>query len=171
MKKEEIWFRMLNLVDRLNRSVKEPGWMLEDKNAVYILKDAFLEKLLIEKPEEVDVTLYYIPYLRYSEETKNRAGDLMRRNGNQHSFEYYLKQIRPSCADSEDPTKASIEVVARCMEQTFSLHMPIEKLPSIYDVNTIPCKKWIPSVEFHHQQIVIMQELYQQLNDFLTVEK
>ncbi|MCD7884661.1 MAG: hypothetical protein LUI87_13280 [Lachnospiraceae bacterium] len=167
MNKEMIWLQMLSIIDKLNRSIKEPGWSFEDKTDVYALKDEFLHKLLTEKPSEVKVELFYVPYLRYSERTKDRAGELMRRDGRRHSFEYYLEQIEPSEEDRDDPSKASIEVIAECMEQSFSLHLPIEKLPAGYDIGEIPHKKWVPAMEFHHSQKLLLQEKYTLLTALL----
>lgn len=169
MQKEIVWFQILTLIERLNRSVKEPGWSVEDKDMVYRLKDELMNKILVEKPEECEVTLYYVPYLRYSERTKDLAGDLMRRDGKKHSFDYYLEQIEPTALDVEDPSKATIEVIIKCNEQSFSLHMPVEKLPNEYNASSLPKKKWISSGEFHHDQLEKAKEQYDKLIAMLEV--
>lgn len=161
--KDNLWFQTLSLIERLNRSVKEPGWAIEDKELVYKLKDEFIDKLLIEKPKECKITLYYVPYLRYSEHTKDIAGELMRKDGKKYSFDYYLEQVEPTSADVEDPLKATVEMVIECNDQNFSLHMPVEKLPNEYNANELPRKKWIPTAEFHHIQLKNAQEQYCQL--------
>lgn len=167
MQKKNVWFQLLSLIDKLNRSIKEPGWSFEDKEMAYKLKDKLLNKLLVEKPEDCEVTLYYVPYLRYSERTKDLAGDLMRRDGKKYSFDYYLEQIEPTAADVEDPTKAIIEVVVNCNGQSFSLHLPISDLPNGYNANELPKKKWIPSTEFHHNQLETAKEQFEILWDLL----
>lgn len=63
----EIWFQLLFRIDGLNRRVKEPGWSCEDKQKVYHLKDTVLKRLLTERPEAVQLQLYYVPYYKYSE--------------------------------------------------------------------------------------------------------
>ncbi len=168
MNKETVWFQILSLVERLNRSVKEPGWSFEDKNTVYKLKDELMNKILIEKPDECEVILYYVPYLRYSERTKDLAGDLMRKDGKKYSFDYYLEQIEPTAADIEEPSKATIEVIVKCNNQRFSLHMPIEKLPNEYNASELPRKKWVPSAEFHHGQLEKAKEQYGKLLELLN---
>ncbi len=165
--KKAVWFQMLSLIDKLNRSIKEPGWSFEDKEMAYKLKDKLLNKLLVEKLEECEITLYYVPYLRYSDRTKDLAGDLMRRDGRKYSFEYYLTQIEPTAADVEDPTKAIIEVLVKCSEQVFSLHMPVGNLPDGYNAAELPKKKWIPSSEFHHNQLEEAKEQFDKLWNLL----
>lgn len=157
---ENTWYNLLVLIERLNRSVKEPGWNYADTQRVYQMKDEFLKALLEKQPEEVHVSLYYCPYVRYSERTKNLAGDMMRADGKRFSFEYYLQQVPPCEYDMEDPSRASIEAVAECKGQTFSLHLPLSLLPASYDVNSIPRKAWIPAPEFHHQQLLAADEQF-----------
>lgn len=145
-----VWLKILINIDKLNRKVKEPGWDYESKQEVYRLKDAVIKKLLTSKPAEVSVRLYYVPYFLYSTETKDRAGQLMRQDTERHPFEYYLSQVPPSANDIEIPEKASVEVVAECMEQTFSFHMPIGKIKECgYSAASLERKAWINQSAFN----------------------
>lgn len=103
---EKKWLDLLLYTDRLNRSVKEAGWNYADKEKVYGLKDSVVQTLLRAKPDGVNFELYYVPYFKYSGATKDRAGALMRQDGNKYPFEYYLSQVEPSEYDYEVPEKA-----------------------------------------------------------------
>ena len=105
MQEKNSWYDALVLVERLNRSVKEPGWNSSDVQRVYEIKDQFLKLLLEKKPEDVEISLFYCPYMRYSERTKNLAGEMMRADGKRFSFEFYLQQVQPCELDLEDPLR------------------------------------------------------------------
>lgn len=161
MQEKNSWYDALVLVERLNRSVKEPGWNSSDVQRVYEIKDQFLKLLLEKKPEDVEISLFYCPYMRYSERTKNLAGEMMRADGKRFSFEFYLQQVQPCELDLEDPLRATIEAIATCQGQSFSFHLPLSLLPASYDVHSIPRKAWVPAREFHHQQLVTAEERFQ----------
>ena len=145
------WNKLLRLVDAFNRRIKEPGWRYEDKQEVYRLKDLMLKRLLTGKPSCVGMRLWYVPYFRYSQETKDRAGDLMRRDRNQFDFEYYLSQVPPSEGDREDPNKAMVELQAVCLGDSFSFHMPLRLAEECgVDPAALPRRPWIDAPEFHH---------------------
>lgn len=167
MGERDVWLELLGLIDRLNRSVKEPGWYYEDRTELYEMKDRFLVELLAERPDGVELTLYYVPYLRYSASTKVRADELMRKDGRRFPFEYYLGQVEPSAEDSEDPDRALIEIVAECKGLRFSFHMPVQKMPAGFSIAGIPRKDWIPAGEFHHQQLAKAKAEYAGLMDAL----
>lgn len=168
--KENLWYQLLVLVDRLNRSVKEPGWRYEDTQSAYRMKDMVIEKLLREKPAQAPFQLFYCPYIRYSEHSKNAAGALMRADGNKYSFEYYLNQVPPSEFDREDPFKSSYEMVVQCCGQAFSFHFPSALLTEEYRTQSIPKKNWVPAPDFHHQQLVEAKRLFDEWVDALERE-
>lgn len=144
-----IWLRILINIDKLNRKLKEPGWSYENKQEAYRLKDEVIQKLLVSRPPEVAVHLYYVPYYLYSTATKDQAGRLMRQDTERHPFEYYLSQVPPSANDIEIPEKASVEVVAECLEQSFSFHMPIGKIEECgYTAASLERKAWINQSTF-----------------------
>lgn len=144
-----IWLRILINIDKLNRKLKEPGWSYENKQEAYRIKDEVIQKLLVSRPPEVAVHLYYVPYYLYSMATKDQAGRLMRQDTERHPFEYYLSQVPPSANDIEIPEKASVEVVAECLEQSFSFHMPIGKIEECgYTAASLERKAWINQSTF-----------------------
>lgn len=159
--KSTIWLRLLLNIDKLNRSVKEPGWSYEGKQAVYKLKDEIIRKILIEKPCELSLNLYYVPYYLYSKNTKDKAGAMMRQDLGKHPFEYYLAQMNPTAEDIEVPGKATVEVEVICMEQLFSFHMPSSKVEECgYSVDGMRQKAWISQSNFneillHNAQMTI----------------
>ncbi len=145
------WLRILSTADKLNRRVKEPGWIYQDKRSVYDLKDSVIKKLLDMKPDCVDVKLYYVPYIEYSMSTKDKAGQLMRSYPEKLPFEYFLSQVPPTAADREIPEKALVDVAAECLGQSFSFHMPLDVIRSWgIEPEKLERKEWISAPEFNH---------------------
>ena len=152
------WLFLLMKVNQLNRSVKENGWSYQDKQAVYDIKDRLMEKILKEKPAEIEMRLFFVPYYKYSMYSKDKAGELMRRDGNKYPFEYYLGQIEPEKEDIEIPDKATIEIEISCMNQTFSFHQPLPWIEQIgIDTTNIPKKTWMNAETFHHTMLETMK--------------
>ena len=148
------WLRILLRINGLNRKLKEPGWIFSDKDKAYELKDMIIQKLLNEKPAEVDIKLYYIPYILYSNESKDKAGNLMRGDAERYPFEYYLAQVEPSPYDREVPEKANVEVVASCLGELFSFHMPINKVEECgYDTSKLERKRWVNASNYNHEML------------------
>lgn len=148
------WVSLLSKIDKLNRSVKEPGWIYEDKQEVYRLKDDVMGFILRTRPEELSVELMLVPYYSYSRESKDRAGDLMRRDPDRKPFEYYLGQISPGRNDIEIPEKATIEVMISCAGQEFSFHQPSSwYIAQGGDPSKLNKKAWINSNDFHHMYL------------------
>ena len=149
--KELKWMLLMTKIDGLNRRVKEPGWTFEDKQEVYRLKDSILDYILRCKPEVLSVELFLVPYYSYSRESKDRAGDLMRRDTERKPFEYYLGQISPGVNDIEIPEKATVEFVITCMGQEFSFHQPLSWYTEHGgEVSQLRRKAWISASNFHH---------------------
>ena len=171
---EMLWYRMLSIIDKLNRVLKEDGWIYEDERNAYALKDQVVQKLLQEKPACVQTELYLVPYIRYSMATKDKAGAMMRRDSVKRPFDYYLARVEPSPADVEVPEKANVEVVAACMNETFSFHMPLPQIEACgYDTASLPRKKWIDAPDFHHAQYLEAKaQIEQALSDtnFSSIE-
>lgn len=157
------WQQLLSSLDRLNRAVKEPGWYPEDREAAYLLKDEILLKLLDERPEEVRLELLYVPYIHYSEASKDKAGRLMRADGKRHSFDYYLQQIEPSDDDVDVPEMALLEMVVMVDESRFCFHIPVRKIQNHgVEVGQLPRKQWVSSKDFHRGMLRELEELLQQ---------
>ena len=119
------WILLLTKLDGLNRRVKEPGWLYEDKREVYRMKDSVMEYILRTRPPELTIELCSVPYYSYSRETKNKAGDLMRADHEKKPFEYYLAQISPGIHDSEISERSTVEIVITCLGQEFCFHQPL----------------------------------------------
>ena len=148
------WLLLLTKLDSLNRRVKEPGWSFEDKQEVYRIKDRMMEFILGEKPEALGVDLYMVPYYAYSQNSKDKAGDMMRRDFDKKPFEYYLSLIPPGPFDREIPEKATVEIVISCAEQIFSFHQPMSwYIAHGGNPSSLTKKAWISAINFHHQML------------------
>lgn len=165
--RETQWLLLLTKIDGLNRRVKEPGWQYEDKQAVYNLKDQVMADLLRIRPEELSIELFLVPYYSYSRESKDRAGELMRRDPERKPFEYYLGQITPGSNDIEIPEKATIEVLITCEGQEFSFHQPMSwYIAQGGDPSALTKKAWISAGNFHHAYLEKMQK---EIHDLQTI--
>ena len=103
------------------------------------------------KPEEVNVQTYYVPYYKYSERSKDKAGALMRSDTEHKPFEYYLSLVEPGPGDIEVPDKATVEFEIECRGMEFSFHQPVGwYIAQGGDVNGLEKKAWISATEFHH---------------------
>ena len=157
--KEISWLLVLMKINELNRSVKETAWDYMDKCAVYDLKDQVLAKILTEHPAELSVELYFVPYLRYCNATKDRAGELMRRDLNRHPFQYYLDQVEPSPYDTEVPHRATVEILVTCAGETFSFHQPANWFTELQfnelqiDLTKLSRKTWVNPIDFNHAML------------------
>ena len=156
----EDWLAILSSLDKLNGALKEPGWYPEDRDAAYKLKDDVMFWLLDERPEEVSIELLYVPYIRYCEATKDKAGRMMRADGRRHSFDYYLQQIEPTVTDIDVPEKALIEMVATVAGAQFCFHIPAARVSKLgIAVEGLPQKRWIDSKDFHRRMLRELQRL------------
>ena len=146
------WLLLLTKLDGLNRRVKEPEWDIEDKQEVYRIKDRIMDAVLRAKPEAIEIELYLVPYYAYSQMSKDKAGDLMRRDPERKPFEYYLSQISPGPYDREIPEKATVEIIISCAGQAFSFHQPMNWfIARGGDPSVLRKKAWISATNFHHQ--------------------
>ena len=110
--------------------------------------------------------LFLVPYYSYSRESKDRAGDLMRRDTERKPFEYYLGQISPGVNDIEIPEKATVEFVITCMGQEFSFHQPLSWYTERGgEVSQLRRKAWISASNFHHTFLERMR------NEINTLQK
>lgn len=160
------WHKLLSLVDFLNRRVKEPGWRYEDKQAFYQLKDRMLISIMRRAPRSLTVSLFFIPYIQYSSGTKERAGELMRGDRNQYSFEYYLTQVPPTANDVEIPEKAMVELQVKCLGETYRFHMPAQLVVECGIIlGELPRKEWIAAPEFHHNMFAEAEPIIESLLD------
>ena len=148
------WMILLFKLDNLNRKVKEPGWEYADKQEVYRIKDEILKYILTSLPKELSVQSFLIPYYAYSQETKDKAGSLMRRDPDRKPFEFYLGQVPLGPRDIEIPEKATVEVVITCAGQEYSFHQPLDWYNSnIGNAFDLEKKAWISAVNFHHMYL------------------
>lgn len=151
--KDDTVLKLLTLFERANHYVKEGDWYANDRNELYVLKDRFLTEMFKKKPNGVEIEMLYIPYYKYGRQSKDKAGDMMRADGNKQSFEYYLAQVQPSPEDVEVPGMATIEMIFKYDDRTWCFHIP-ERLTASWgvDVNTLRRKVWINGRDFHSQQ-------------------
>ena len=155
MKKTEfILFKMLSIFDRMNHSIKNEKWSDEDKNEFYKLKDDFLKTLFVDKPWNMIIYLCYIPYFRYCTATKDKAGELMRKDGNKMPFEYYLSQVKPSEHDVEIKERSTVEMKIEYLDTHFSFHIQAMKVKDWdIDINDIPKKVWISNKDYRKTRL------------------
>jgi hypothetical protein len=151
---EDILLELLILIEKANHYVKEGDWNYQDKNAIYALKDRFLIDVCKHRPDGVEIELLYVPYFRYSRETKDRAGDMMRRDvGGNHPFEYYLGQVPPSPMDYEVAGAGNIEILITYKQNTWCFHGPESMAAELHvEVAKLPRKEWVNQRDFHAMQ-------------------
>jgi|LSQX01.1.fsa_nt_gb hypothetical protein len=149
------WFKLLTLFEQLNHLVKEGEWFEEDIEEFYLMKDQFLDLIYREKPENIKIKLMYVPYFKYCQETKDKAGVLMRNEFPRKPFEYYLSMVEPSEDDLEIPEKATIEMEVNFENRLFCFHIPVERtIDWDMDKNALPKKVWVSGKEFHRNQFL-----------------
>lgn len=150
---DDVVLKLLTLFERANHYVKEGDWYETDRSELYALKDQFLTKFYKSKPDGVEVELLYVPYMKYCQETKDKAGQLMRADGNKLSFEYYLAQVKPCSDDIEIPEKATIEMLITYKGRTWCFHIPQNLIPDWkVNINNLERKVWMNGKDFHSQQ-------------------
>lgn len=161
---ETTWFKLLTLFDEINHLVKQGDWYREDVEDFYRRKDEFLKLIAVSGPEVLDVKYFYVPYIKYSNTSKDKAGDLMRKDSNKQPFEYYLSQIETGPDDVEVPEKATIELVIECSGRAFSYHIPRAKTKDWpVDWNQVEKKVWISGKEFHKRKYAEMKKEIERL--------
>ena len=147
------WFKLLTLLDQTNHLIKEGDWYMEDKIEFYEMKDNFLSFIIKNRPEELPLEINYIPYYKYSKQTKDKAGEIMRADDTWRPFEYYLSMVEPSEDDIEITDKATIEVEITYQDRVFSFHVPINKIEDWeLDIDQLPKKAWLSGKEFHRDK-------------------
>lgn len=162
--RKSAWEELLETLNQLNRSVKEPGWYDQDKRDIYALKDRIIAKALLENPAELEIELYRIPYIVYSQETKDRAGTMMRSEGNRYPFDVYLSLVKLSPQDVEDVSRATVEIDITCSGRQFVFHCPAGVVERTgIQVATLPPKEWVAPSDFHHAQYLQSRERIQSL--------
>lgn len=156
--KDDTILKLLTLFERANHYVKEGDWYANDRNELYALKDKFLTDMFKKKPNGVEIEMLYVPYYKYSAGTKDKAGAMMRADGNKQPFEYYLAQIQPSPEDIEVPGKATIEMIFTYDNRTWCFHIPEHQTSSWgVDVYTLRRKIWMNGRDFHSQQFQMIK--------------
>ncbi len=161
-----VWFKLLTLIDQANHLIKQGDWFDEDKRYFYNQKDEFLEFIIKKRPAGIEIKFHYIPYLKYSNITKDKAGKLMRADIDKKPFEYYLSMVEPCSQDIELPEKATIEIEINCEKRVFCFHIPQYKTTEWnLDINTLPKKVWISGKEFHRKQLITISNEIGHLKD------
>ncbi|HZJ80736.1 MAG TPA: hypothetical protein VFC69_09210 [Dysgonamonadaceae bacterium] len=166
------WFKLLTLFDQTDHLIKEGDWYMEDKIEFYEMKDKFLSFIIKNRPEELPVTISYIPYYKYSKETKDKAGQLMREDDKWRPFEHYLSLVEPCSDDVEITEKATIDVEINYQDRVFNFHIPLNKMPD-WDINIdeLPRKAWLSGQEFRREQFnKIKVELNELMEEVINEE-
>lgn len=163
------WFKLLTLFDQTNYLVKEGDWYMEDKIEFYEMKDNFLSFIIKNRPEELPLEINYIPYYKYSKQTKDKAGEIMRADDTWRPFEYYLSLVEPCADDVEITEKATIEVEITYQERVFSFHIPVTKtIEWDIDIDEFPRKAWLSGKDFHREKFgKIKVELTELMNELM----
>ena len=161
---DDVFLKLLTLFERANHYVKEGDWYENDKRELYALKDRFLTAVYRNPVEGAKINLLYVPYYRYCNETKDKAGAMMRADGNKQPFEYYLSQIQPTSNDIEVPGKATLEMLIEYKGRVWCFHIP-EHLTSDWGVDTSKLKRkvWMNGRDFHAQQFQLIKKEAEEL--------
>lgn len=147
------WFKLLTLLDQTDYIMKEGDWYMEDKMEFYEMKDKFLSYIIKNRPEELPLEVYYMPYFKYSKKTKDKAGEIMRADDTWRPFEYYLSMVEPCEDDVEISEKATIEVEITYEGRVFSFLVPLTKtLDWDLDIDQLPRKAWLSGKDFHREK-------------------
>lgn len=163
------WFKLLTLLDQTDHLTKGGDWYMEDKMEFYEMRDKFLSYIIENKPEELSLDIYYIPYYKYSKATKDKAGDLMREDDTWRPFEYYLSLVEPDGDDVEIAEKATIEVEIMYQNRVFSFHIPQNKTEDLgLDIDQLPRKAWLSGREFHREKFNKMKVELNELMEEVT---
>ena len=166
---DDVWFKLLTLFDKANHLVKERDSIEKDNSSFYELKDHFLDLIVKKNPEELRIKFFNVPYFKYSDTTKDKAGDLMRSDNKKKPFEYYLSKVEASEYDIEIQEKATIELEIICKNRLFSFHIPQKKTLSWgLDYNSMEKKTWISGKEFHKNQMNSIKKEINELMDKLN---
>ena len=145
----EFWYNLISLFEKSNHQIQEGEWSQEGISDFYLAKDQFLELIVKLNPKYLKINLYYIPYFKYCNLTKDKAGILMREDSSRKPFEYYLAHVEPCNYDKELLDKATIELEIVSESKMFSFHIPVEKTNNWnIDLITLPKKPWISKKEF-----------------------
>lgn len=156
--KDDIVLKLLTLFERASHYVKEGDWYANDRDELYALKDKFLTDMFNKRPNGVEIEMLYVPYYKYSASTKDKAGAMMRADGNNQPFEFYLAQIQPSAEDYEISEKATIEMNFKYEDRTWCFHIPVHLTSSWgVNVNTLKRKVWMNGRDFHSQQFQLIK--------------
>lgn len=156
---DDVFLKLLTLFERANHYVKEGDWYESDRLELYALKDRFLTAVHNKQISGTKIDLLYVPYYLYCRETKDKAGEMMRADGNKMPFEYYLSQIQPSTNDIEIKEKATIEMLIEYRGRTWCFHIP-QYLTSDWGLETSKLKRkvWMNGRDFHSQQFKLIKE-------------
>lgn len=163
------WFKLLTLLDQTDYLMKEGDWYMEDKMEFYEMKDKFLSYIIENRPEELSLEVFYMPYFKYSKQTKDKAGEIMRADDTWRPFEYYLSMVEPSEDDIEITDKATIEVEVTYDGRLFSFHVPLAKTANWdIEVDELPRKAWLSGKEHHREKFgKIKVELNELMDDMV----
>jgi len=163
------WYKLLTLFEQLNHLVKENEWYNEDVEEFYALKDQFLNLIYTIKPPEIKISLFYVPYYKYSNVTKDKAGEIMRNDIEKNPFEFYLHQVELCSQDIEIKEKATIELEIISENRMFSFHIPLANTAKWdIDMKSVQNKNWISGKEFHRNQFKKLKEEIAELLDILN---
>ena len=159
------WFKLLTLLDQTDHLTKGADWYMEDKMEFYDMKDQLLSYIIEYRPEELLIDIYYIPYYRYSKETKDKAGELMREDEEWRPFKHFLSMVEPSSEDVEVVEKGTIEVEVTCQNRVFSFQVPIDKTEDWnLNIDELPRKEWVSGKDLHREQF---NKIKFELNDLM----
>lgn len=164
------WFKLLTLLDQTDYLMKEGDWYIEDKMEFYEMKDKFLSFVIKDRPEELPLEVFYMPYYKYSKQTKDKAGEIMRADDTWRPFEYYLAMVDPSEDDVEVTEKATIEVEITYEDRLFSFQVPLSKtIDWDLDIDELPRKAFLSGKEFHREKFGKIKAELNELMDGVVV--
>ena len=134
------------------------------------MNDNFISFIIKNRPKELPLEIYYIPYYKYSKQTKDKAGEIMRADDTWRPFEYFLSMVKPCADDVEITEKATIEVEITYQDRVYSFHIPLTKtIDWDIDIDQLPRKAWLSGKEFHREKFnKIKVELNELMNTVIN---
>jgi hypothetical protein len=163
--RNDLWLRLLELVDACNHAVKRGEWYQEDVTQYYSLKDLMMEKLFRNPPPGVRVSLRKTAYMKNLNNNEDDTS-VITRNSHFHEYSNNISAHEIPADNTDITRKILVEMEVTYENRIFCLHIPIEKTKD-WGLNSMELiyREWIPSSEFNRQRYKdVFEEIQQLLN-------
>jgi hypothetical protein len=123
---DDIWLRLLSLVDYFNHAVKQGEWYPEDVEQFYRLKDAVMKQLYCHTPPGAKVNLKKVSYMKNSNNKENEVINPMRQNYFP-AYSDYSPEGEQTAVNTNVQEMILIEMEVAHAGLMYCFHIPIEK--------------------------------------------